>query len=164
MRRDFQAAHRTRAPQPIMSLALSRDGSASLVSAVGEIDMSNAHLLTEMVEFLCRPPVPLIALDLSAVRFFGAHGISALLRASTLATSVGARLIVRDPSPFVLRVLGVTGMARHLDLDVSSTSAVAPVSDGVPRPASRDPLTRPPVGVPARLPVWAKSSASTFSA
>ncbi|WP_167517506.1 STAS domain-containing protein [Micromonospora orduensis] len=126
---------------PIMSLAWSRDGSTSLITVAGEIDMSNAHLLPELVEFLCQSPVPLIAVDLSAVRFLGAHGITALLQASKLVTSAGARLTLRDPSPFVLRVLGAAGVMPHLDLD------------GAPRPGGAAPtgvvlrLARPP---PAR--------------
>ncbi|WCN79386.1 STAS domain-containing protein [Micromonospora sp. LH3U1] len=111
-----------------MSLTLIRDGSFSLISAAGEIDMSNAHLLTELVEFLCRAPAPLITVDLSAVRFFGAHGISALLRASQEVAWARGRLTLRAPSPFVLRVLGVAGVMRHLELDVTSTPARAPIT------------------------------------
>ncbi|MBM0231289.1 STAS domain-containing protein [Micromonospora sp. STR1_7] len=125
---------------PIMSLALTRDGSTSLISVAGEIDMSNAHLLTELVEFLCRTPVPLIALDLSAVRFLGAHGVTALLQASKLTTTAGARLTVRAPSPFVLRVLGVAGVLPHLNLDGAPRASGAALTDVVwrtarPRPA-----------------------------
>ncbi|MGW3786654.1 STAS domain-containing protein [Micromonospora chokoriensis] len=106
-----------------MSLTWDRDGSLSTVSVVGDIDMSNAHLLTELVEFLCRTPTPLIAVDLSAVRFFGAHGVSALLRARHLAERAGGRLTLHDPSPFVRRVLGVAGVIRHLALDDPSSPA-----------------------------------------
>ncbi|MET8118388.1 STAS domain-containing protein [Micromonospora sp. NPDC005189] len=119
--------------KPIMSLALSRDGSLSVISVAGELDMSNAHLLTELVGYLCQTPVPLIAVDLSAVRFFGAHGVSALLKANRLAAGAGGRLTLRDPSPFVRRVLGVAGVTRHLAIAEPSTPVGAPVTGAVPR-------------------------------
>ncbi|MET8234282.1 STAS domain-containing protein [Micromonospora sp. NPDC005298] len=128
---------------PIMSLALNRDGSTSVISVAGEIDMSTAHLLTEQVELLCREPVPLIAVDLSAVRFLGAHGITALLQASKLTASAGARLTLRNPSPFVLRVLGAAGVMRHLDLAGAPGPGDTVLIDLVAR------HTRPP---PARMP------------
>ncbi|MEV7327551.1 STAS domain-containing protein [Micromonospora sp. NPDC093244] len=127
---------------PIMSLAWSRDDSTSLITVAGEIDMSNSHLLTELVEFLCQSPVPLIAVDLSAVRFLGAHGITALLQASQLVTSAGARLTLRDPSPFVLRVLGAAGVMRHLALDDAPIPRGAALPDVVLRLARR-PAVRP---------------------
>ncbi|MBM0275289.1 STAS domain-containing protein [Micromonospora tarensis] len=128
-----------------MSLTLSRDGSFSLIRVAGEID-SNAHLLTELVEFLCRAPRPMVAVDLSAVHFFGAHGVSALLRAGQLAARADGRLTLRHPSPFVRRVLAVTGVTRHLALDRPSEPTGAHLGDTVSpsprRPASPAPKER----------------------
>ncbi|MET8280380.1 STAS domain-containing protein [Micromonospora sp. NPDC005174] len=101
----------------------------------GEIDMSNAHLLTELVESLSATPAPLITLDLSEVRFLGAHGVSALLRARELAISAGGRLTLHDPSPFVLRVLAACKVLRHLGLDAQTASVTSPLTADVPRPA-----------------------------
>ncbi|MGK5518109.1 hypothetical protein ACSNN9_02005 [Micromonospora sp. URMC 107] len=41
-----------------MSLNLTCDGPTRLVSVSGEIDMSNAYLLAELVEFVCQLPRP----------------------------------------------------------------------------------------------------------
>jgi anti-sigma B factor antagonist len=103
---------RDRLREPIMSLALTDDGSAKLITVSGEIDMSNAHLLTELVEFVCRQPVPVVALDLSAVRFFSAHGVSALLQAQDIATDARAVVLLRDPAPCVTHILATTGALR----------------------------------------------------
>ncbi|WP_051065794.1 STAS domain-containing protein [Micromonospora lupini] len=92
-----------------MSLALTDDGSVKLITVSGEIDMSNAHLLTELVEFVCRRPAPVIAVDLSAVRFFGAYGVSALLQAQGIAADARAAVLLRDPAPCVFYVLATTG-------------------------------------------------------
>ncbi|MBQ1028634.1 STAS domain-containing protein [Micromonospora parva] len=123
--------------EPILSLTMSHDGPVSVISVVGEMDMSNAHLLIELVEQLCRAPTPRIALNLSAVRFLGAHGISALLRSGQLAAQAGGRLTLRDPSPFVLRVLGVTRLLRHLERDDTSTPTGARISGVVAPPPRR---------------------------
>ncbi|SCF11357.1 anti-anti-sigma factor [Micromonospora purpureochromogenes] len=108
---------------PIMSLSLSCDGATKVITASGEIDMSNAHLLVELVQFLCRPPLPPIALDLSTVTYLGAPGVAALLQVRELVTSAGGRLTLRKAPPFVLHVLGVTGGPPQPDLDIASARA-----------------------------------------
>ncbi|MEH1100515.1 STAS domain-containing protein [Micromonospora sp. CPCC 205561] len=125
-----------------MSMSLSGDGTTKVITVSGEIDMSNAHLLVELVEFLSDPPAPNVALDLSTVTHFGAHGISALLRAQELVISSGGRLRVSAVSPFVLYILGVTGMTPHLGIDVAPS-----------RPGTV-PAAGPPVVAPASLPGW----------
>lgn len=130
--------------EPIMSLTLSHDGSESVISVVGELDMSTAHLLTQLVDSLCRAPTPLIAVDLSAVRFLGAHGISALLRSGQLAADAGGQLTLRALSPFVRRVLDVAGVLRHLELDD------APTPPGAQE--RRDSATPPPCGTDTSVP------------
>ncbi|MGK5518115.1 STAS domain-containing protein [Micromonospora sp. URMC 107] len=123
-----------------MSLSLSCDGSTKVVTVAGEIDMSNAHLLVELVEFLCQPPVPPITLDLAQVTYFGAHGISALLRAQELVTSAKGRLTVDRASPCVLYILGVTGMMPHLELDTAPTGAARARLGPVARRGEEAPL------------------------
>ncbi|SCG76511.1 STAS domain-containing protein [Micromonospora coxensis] len=137
-------------PEPIMSLSYSCDGSATVVTVSGEIDMSNAHLLVELVESLCRATAPTVTLDLSAVTYFGAHGISALLHAHELVTAVGGRLAVGRASSFVLYVLGVTGVRSHLELGVTAPSAapIAPVVTRAPLPRPAGGRGRPAARVP----------------
>ncbi|MFI5928571.1 STAS domain-containing protein [Micromonospora sp. NPDC051543] len=118
-----------------MSLVLRDDGPTLSIAVSGEIDMSNAHLLTELVGSLCAIPAPMIALDLSEVRFCGARGVSALLRARELVVSAGGRLTLRDPSPFVLRVLAACRVLPHLGLDGPTSPATPPLTSLVPPPA-----------------------------
>ncbi|MEV4490152.1 STAS domain-containing protein [Micromonospora coxensis] len=125
--------------EPVLSLSWRCDGPATLVTVSGEIDMSNAHLLVELVESLCRTAAPTVSLDLTAVTYFGAHGISALLRAHELVTSAGGRLAVDRTSAFVRYLLGVTGVGAHLELGATAPPAAVPV-------AARAPLPRPSGG------------------
>ncbi|RLK23894.1 anti-sigma B factor antagonist [Micromonospora sp. M71_S20] len=113
-----------------MSLALTSDGSAKLVTVSGEIDMSNAHLLTELVECVCHPPVPVVAVDLSAVRIFSAHGVSALLQAQHFAARAGATFLLRDPAPCVTYLLATAGALTNFPL--SRAQAVRSARDRRP--------------------------------
>ncbi|PWR09241.1 hypothetical protein DKT68_12935 [Micromonospora acroterricola] len=105
-------------PDAVLRLGVTRDGPAMLVNVDGEVDMSNAQLLVELVTFACRPPSSLVELDLSRAAFFDAHGIAALLRADHAVSAAGGRMTVRDPSPFLLRLLGITGVLGHLEITV----------------------------------------------
>ncbi|WP_158609819.1 MULTISPECIES: STAS domain-containing protein [unclassified Micromonospora] len=121
---------------------MTSDGSTKLITVSGEIDMSNAHLLTELMEFVCRPPSPVIAVDLSAVRFFGAHGVSALLQAQDIAAEAEAAIVLRDPAPCVTYILATTGALESFTLTrgpgSSSGRRPAQARDGTPRPSCRE--------------------------
>ncbi|MCG5438104.1 STAS domain-containing protein [Micromonospora foliorum] len=120
-----------------MSLTLTDEGLAKLITVSGEIDMSNAHLLTELVEFVCRQPAPVIALDLSRVRFFGAHAVSALLQAQDIATDARAAVLLRDPAPCVTYILATTGALRSFRFGRTCRT---------PESAARPMTVPPPIG------------------
>ncbi|MFV2116480.1 STAS domain-containing protein [Micromonospora sp. LOL_025] len=111
-----------------MSLALTCEGATKLITVSGEIDMSNAHLLAELVEFVCRPPLPVIAVDLSAVRFFGVHGVSALLQSQQTAADAGAAFLLRDPAPCVTYILATTAVLASFALTGGPASGVGPAT------------------------------------
>ncbi|MET7467401.1 STAS domain-containing protein [Micromonospora sp. NPDC005686] len=98
-----------RPDEPIMWLSCDIGADVTQVSVAGEVDLSNAHLLTELVQTAVAAPAPLVVIDLSEVGFFGAHGISALVLAQRVLTGDGRRLVLHRPSPVVRRVLTVTG-------------------------------------------------------
>ena len=110
------AAGSSRPDEAVLWLACTASGAVTRISVAGEIDMSNAHLLVELVESLVRPPPVAVEVDLSEVTFFCAHGISALLRARRLLADRGGRLTVRNPSAIVRRVLGITDALRELEV------------------------------------------------
>lgn len=142
-RRPAAAGDRRR--RPIMSLAMTGDGSAKLITVSGEIDMSNAHLLTELVEFVCRPPSPVIVVDLSAVRFFSAHGVSALLQSLDIAATAEAELLLRDPARCVAAILATTGALPRFAL--ATGAPTMPPRPGAAPATAVDP--QPPDAVPA---------------
>ncbi|MET7820700.1 STAS domain-containing protein [Micromonospora zamorensis] len=128
---------------PIMSLALTCAGSTKLITVSGEIDMSNAHLLTELVACACDSSAPVVAVDLSAVRFFSAHGVSALLQAQHIAVTAGAAFILRDPAPCVTYLLATSGALGDFRLNRGDGHRPRPRSATaeLATPLRGDPLT-----------------------
>ncbi|SIM85436.1 STAS domain-containing protein [Micromonospora cremea] len=100
--------------EPIMTLSLDTVGPATVITVSGEVDMSNAHLITDLTEHaIGRLPARLV-LDLSSVTFFSAHGISALLRTQNTAAHAQVQLILRDAAPCVITILAATGTLTNL--------------------------------------------------
>jgi anti-sigma B factor antagonist len=85
---------------------------ALVVEASGEVDFGNAGKLRQaLVEMVGRVRPPRVVVDLSRVTFLDSVGISALVAGYRAAAGLGAGFTVRDPSPFVLRQLAITGLA-----------------------------------------------------
>ncbi|PGH43716.1 anti-anti-sigma factor [Micromonospora sediminicola] len=98
-----------RPDEPIMWLSCEVHGDVTTVSVAGEVDLSNAHLLAELLENVAGVRAPLVVVHLAEVTFFGAHGTEALVRARRLLTERGGKLVLHRPSRAVRRVLDVTG-------------------------------------------------------
>jgi anti-sigma B factor antagonist len=67
-----------------------------LVRVAGEVDLSTARRLDEVLRSRIRGPVGEVVIDLTDVTFFSVAGLTSLLRAQLLADAAGARLTV-DP-------------------------------------------------------------------
>jgi anti-anti-sigma factor len=65
-----------------------------VVEVTGEIDLSTARRLDEVLQARIRSQVDKIVIDLSGVTFFSVAGLNSLLRAQLLADTAGAHLIV----------------------------------------------------------------------
>ncbi|MCG5445730.1 STAS domain-containing protein [Micromonospora sp. NIE79] len=134
-RQHAQPARQDARPaKPIMTLDLHNDRHAPLITVSGEVDMSTAHLISELAEHvIIRRPARLV-LDLSGVTFFSAHGISALLRTQRAAESAEVTLALRAAAPCVSYLLAVTSAGINLDIPaVKTTDWRWPHHDGSPR-------------------------------
>jgi anti-anti-sigma factor len=101
-----------RRPDPTALLSLEMTGTAlvTVVRVSGELDLSTAHLLTGLVDLVVGNSAPRrLVLDLSAVSFFAAVGVSALVHARNAVSVRGGALLLREPSRNVRRVLALTG-------------------------------------------------------
>lgn len=84
------------------------------VAIAGEIDIASAGPLTRaLTQVLQRKPV-MVTIDLAEVSFLDSSGIRCLLDASKRAESVGSHLVVRNPTPMVLRVMEICAVDHLL--------------------------------------------------
>ena len=90
----------------------SRAGNGVVVAFAGEIDLSTASVLGEVLAKLVDSEPRVIIGE--AVSFLDSSGISRLLRAARNTTDVGCDLTVRHPTGTVFRVLEVSGVDEVL--------------------------------------------------
>ncbi|SCG60504.1 STAS domain-containing protein [Micromonospora halophytica] len=104
--------------QPILSLAVAREGPATVVVVRGPLDMDTAGLLVDLVDdVMSGQPPPVLVLDLSGVAFFCAAGVTALLAVRRRVTSGGCALVVREPSRITVAVLEMVGLRHEFTTD-----------------------------------------------
>jgi anti-anti-sigma factor len=88
-----------------------REGSGALVVRVtGEVDMSNAASVQEVVDQITGTGVEILIFDLGGLEFIDSSGLAVLLAAAQKVPSVQ----LRNPSPIVRRVVEVTGLSETL--------------------------------------------------
>jgi anti-sigma B factor antagonist len=91
-----------------------------VVTVRGDVDMDTASQLVIAIEAVAGTAV----VDLSAVTFLDSVGIRGLVQAQTTLRKRGDRLILRDPSPSVRRLLELSGMTNTFTFeDAGSTWA-----------------------------------------
>ncbi|MER6594567.1 STAS domain-containing protein [Micromonospora purpureochromogenes] len=111
---------------PVMSLDWEHEGPLTVVSVHGEVDMSNAHLLVDLVAELAHRPAPRVVLDLSGVRFIDLHAVRALLEADRLLREAAGDLALRRPPRCVSRLLHLTATAHLFGVDEGPVPGDAP--------------------------------------
>jgi len=94
------------------SLAVERNGHETVVRVTGEIDLATAPQLEDCLLQLNGQP---IAVDFSAVTFMDASGIRVLV--TTQQRARNGAFTLRGVQPAQMRVLEITGVADHFNLD-----------------------------------------------
>ncbi|MFF3659156.1 STAS domain-containing protein [Streptomyces olivochromogenes] len=96
-----------------MSLSTREAGRSTVIAVRGEVDLDNAGELDEALAAAGRGCPGAVVLDLAAVTFLDSTTINVVLRAHGL---LGPRLRLAALSPFVERVLGITGVSDVLSV------------------------------------------------
>jgi anti-anti-sigma factor len=78
-----------------------------LFALSGELD---ANTCGELTERLIGPPGSLLVVDLGELTFMDSSGLGVIHSARRMAIAAGGNLLVCRPSPFVQRVLEITGL------------------------------------------------------
>jgi anti-sigma B factor antagonist len=89
---------------------------AAVVRACGELDLATGDGLRErLAEALGAHPA--VTVDLSGVEFIDCSGLRALTAARRHARRSGSRLVLSRPSPAVRRLLDLTRLAEHFEIE-----------------------------------------------
>jgi anti-anti-sigma factor len=84
------------------------------VALAGEIDLANAGALAEALAQVIEAKPPAVIIDLTQLSFLDSSGIRCLVIAAREASAVGSHVIVRRPSPTILRTLEICGVDELL--------------------------------------------------
>jgi anti-sigma B factor antagonist len=103
-----------------------RDGGGVCLRLAGELDMSTAPQLNEVLDRLAAEGERRFLVDLSALTFCDSTGIAAFVRGDNRAAADGGWLRISGASGRVARVLQVTGLADVLRYDEDAADPASP--------------------------------------
>jgi anti-anti-sigma factor len=109
-----------------------------VVTAAGEVDVSNAHELQAEIDqaLQANARATELVLDMAGVTFLDSSGVKCLMRAYRMMLVRGGHLVLREVQPPVLRVLELVGLGRLFTICPASA---APPADATPSPAEASP-------------------------
>jgi anti-anti-sigma factor len=110
----------------VLGLSLSARTERGYVIAAlsGELDIASAPALREQLLGLLTPAAGRLIIDLSAVSYADASGLTVLVGTARRAGLLGGYLRPAAPSPEVARVLSLTGLDQHLDIFPTVDAAI----------------------------------------
>jgi anti-sigma B factor antagonist len=100
-------------------------GQTALVTAAGEIDLTNAEGLRDALLSALNAGALGLVVDLTETTFIDSAGVTALVRASRRAAAGEATMRLAVTAPAVLRVLDLVGLDRLIEVHPSVAEAVA---------------------------------------
>ena len=98
-----------------LSIVSERAGDIHVLDLTGEIDLANAALVEDELRRIEATDAAVILVDLGGISFIDSTGIKVLITAA-LRSQQTSRLLLERPSPAVLRVLRIAGVAELLPL------------------------------------------------
>jgi anti-anti-sigma factor len=118
----------------ILEIRHERDPAAGMeiVAPEGEIDISNVEVLDQALGQAVDRRLRCLVVDLGGITYLDSAGISSLLRAGQRAASQGGTMVLVDGTPFVRRLIRMTGIDRlfaHVDTIAAALGRFCPASD-----------------------------------
>ncbi|HET9730630.1 MAG TPA: STAS domain-containing protein [Acidimicrobiia bacterium] len=89
----------------------------SSIAQRGDLDAASAPTLSNVINDLLAANVDEIVLDMSDNWFCDSAGLRVILDAHEQLTRRGGRLVLRSPTEPVMRLLEVTGLRGHLNVE-----------------------------------------------
>jgi anti-anti-sigma factor len=105
--------------QEPLVLAAHTEGDDLVIALVGELDPHTAPLLEhEIADGLADEVSPRrVILDVAELGFMDSSGLRVIIRAHQELEARGAQLVLRSPSETVLRLLEITDLRNHLQVE-----------------------------------------------
>lgn len=121
-----------------MELLVSEDTAtgAAVVALSGQLDVQTCLLLESALDRLREAASTRVVVDLSGVTFCDSVGLSAFVVAHKYCTAAGGYLRLAAPTPFMIRLLQVVGIAGPLPIYRTVIAACAGAPSGLVAPAS----------------------------
>ncbi|QNN53397.1 STAS domain-containing protein [Nocardioides mesophilus] len=91
------------------SLDVHRSTDCSVITLVGEVDLTTAEQLKQALRDAAAG-VDLVVVDLAKLTFLDSTGLAALLSGHKLLAASGGRLELRDPPAMVVKMVGIVGL------------------------------------------------------
>jgi anti-sigma B factor antagonist len=104
-------------------------GRTAVVAASGEVDLTNADGLRNVLLSALDAGARGLVVDMTATTFLDSAGVTALVRTSRRASATGTTLRLAVTAPSVLRVLDLVGLDRLIGVYPGVSEAVASLPD-----------------------------------
>ena len=102
-----------------LTLEHDRDGERTVLRLRGELDRLTADDVDRTVRELAASTTSGLILDLRDLEFIDSAGLRSLSRAHNVLTDAGRTLVLRAPSPAVLRLIELVGLLDILTIEPS---------------------------------------------
>jgi stage II sporulation protein AA (anti-sigma F factor antagonist) len=113
-------------PRGLLTGRLVRARREVVYAVAGDLDNASAVALSRRLASLAEGTVGDIVLDVSGVGFVDSVGLEALIRTHRALRDDGRRLVLRDPTPPVARLLELTLMDATLVIEGASLAGGGP--------------------------------------
>jgi anti-sigma B factor antagonist len=112
--------------ESIFRATVTRSAGLVTVALSGELDLSGAPQLRECFAQLADQGAMQVAVDLTELGFVDSTGLSVLVMEFQRTQAAGGSTVLRNPSPGVMRIFEITGLATVFSIE----------RDGSPIPAA----------------------------
>jgi stage II sporulation protein AA (anti-sigma F factor antagonist) len=102
------------------------DGTEAVLLPVGDLDLQTFRRVRDAGTSLLDRGVRRMVVDCSAIAFIDSTGLATLVELTNLTERLRGRLVLRDPSPILERLLAVTGLHDCLPIDQSASTGDGP--------------------------------------
>jgi anti-sigma B factor antagonist len=109
--------------RPLLTAELQVQGTTCTVAVAGEMDISSADQVRNVIDRGIGERPETLLLDLSELEFCDSTGIHLVIRSQRRATAGGIRFVVIPPTGLARRVFDLSGIAGHVPFVASSAEA-----------------------------------------